>query len=128
MKTDDLILKSVSVCVSQLKEKRVYDVKEIVQSVTQGARTELERLRAIWVWLCHNIGAYSVRHTRSHARSPTRNVHLHFIRNARSVAFAEYDVSGYLGQSEKVSSPEEVIAAGRGVCCGYSNLCTEMCR
>ncbi|KAM7376358.1 hypothetical protein PAMP_006099 [Pampus punctatissimus] len=39
-----------------------------------------------------------------------------------------YDVSGYLGHSEKLSSPEEVIAAGRGVCCGYSNLCTEMCR
>lgn len=42
--------------------------------------------------------------------------------------FTEYDVNGYLGHSEKVSSPEEVIAAGRGVCCGYSNLCTEMCR
>lgn len=40
----------------------------------------------------------------------------------------EYDVSGYLGRSEKLNSPEEVIAAGRGVCCGYSNLCTEMCR
>ncbi|KAE8290352.1 Kyphoscoliosis peptidase [Larimichthys crocea] len=63
--------------------------------ISQGARNELERLRAIWVWLCHNI---------------------------------EYDVSGYLGRSEKLSSPEEVIAAGRGVCCGYSNLCTEMCR
>lgn len=42
----------------QLKEKCVYDVKTIVQSITQGARTELERLRAIWVWLCHNIGGY----------------------------------------------------------------------
>ncbi|XP_071354369.1 kyphoscoliosis peptidase [Trachinotus anak] len=80
---------------AELKEKCVYDVKTIVQSITQGARNELERLRAIWVWLCHNI---------------------------------EYDVSGYLGRSEKLSSPEEVIAAGRGVCCGYSNLCTEMCR
>ncbi|XP_020499018.2 kyphoscoliosis peptidase [Labrus bergylta] len=80
---------------AELKEKCVYDVKTIAQSVTQGARNELERIRAIWVWLCHNI---------------------------------EYDVSGYLGHSEKVSSPEEVIATGRGVCCGYSNLCTEMCR
>ncbi|XP_038584700.1 kyphoscoliosis peptidase [Micropterus salmoides] len=80
---------------AELKEKCVYDVKTIVQSITRGARNELERLRAIWVWLCHNI---------------------------------EYDVSGYLGHSEKLSSPEEVIAAGRGVCCGYSNLCTEMCR
>ncbi|XP_035529723.1 kyphoscoliosis peptidase [Morone saxatilis] len=80
---------------AELKEKCVYDVKMIVQSITQGARNELEKLRAIWVWLCHNI---------------------------------EYDVSGYLGHSEKLSSPEDVIAAGRGVCCGYSNLCTEMCR
>ncbi|XP_071381855.1 kyphoscoliosis peptidase [Centroberyx affinis] len=80
---------------TELKEKCVFEVKTIAQSITQGARTELERLRAIWVWLCHNI---------------------------------EYDVSGYLGQSEKLSSPEEVIAAGRGVCCGYSSLCLEMCR
>lgn len=42
--------------------------------------------------------------------------------------FIEYDVGGYLGHSEKLCSPEEVIAAGRGVCCGYSSLCTEMCR
>ncbi|XP_023143463.1 kyphoscoliosis peptidase [Amphiprion ocellaris] len=80
---------------AELKEKRVYDVKAIVQSITQGARNELEKLRAIWVWLCNNI---------------------------------EYDVSGYLGHSEKLIAPEDVIAAGRGVCCSYSNLCTEMCR
>lgn len=80
---------------AELKEKCVYDVKTIAHSITQGSRTELERVRAIWVWLCHNI---------------------------------EYDVSGFLGRSEKLSSPEEVIAAGRGVCCGYSNLCSEMCR
>uniref|UniRef100_A0AAV2JHS7 Transglutaminase-like domain-containing protein n=1 Tax=Knipowitschia caucasica TaxID=637954 RepID=A0AAV2JHS7_KNICA len=80
---------------AELKEKCVYDVKTIALNITQGARTELERLRAIWVWLCHNI---------------------------------EYDISGFLGRSEKLSSPEEVIAAGRGVCCGYSSLCSEMCR
>ncbi|XP_068608077.1 kyphoscoliosis peptidase [Brachionichthys hirsutus] len=80
---------------AELNEKCVYDVKVIAQRITQGARNELERLRAIWVWLCHNI---------------------------------EYDVSGYLGHTEKLISPEEVIAAGRGVCCSYSNLCTEMCR
>ncbi|RVE56956.1 hypothetical protein OJAV_G00211350 [Oryzias javanicus] len=79
----------------ELKGKHVYDVKTIVHSVTRESRDELERLRAIWVWLCHNI---------------------------------EYDVSGYLGRSEKLSSLEEVIAAGRGVCCSYSSLCTEMCR
>ncbi|KAK9534123.1 hypothetical protein VZT92_009192 [Zoarces viviparus] len=78
-----------------LKGKCVYDVKTIVQSITQGARNELEKLRAIWVWLCNNI---------------------------------EYDVSGYLGRSKRLYSPEEVIAAGRGVCSGYSSLCREMCR
>ncbi|KAM6912821.1 kyphoscoliosis peptidase [Xenentodon cancila] len=80
---------------AELKEACVYDVKTIVHGITREARNELERLRAIWVWLCHNI---------------------------------EYDVSGYLGRSEKLSSTEEVIAAGRGVCCSYSNLCSEMCR
>lgn len=42
--------------VLQLKEKRVYDVKAIVRNITKGARSELEKLRAIWVWLCHSIG------------------------------------------------------------------------
>ncbi|XP_068424142.1 uncharacterized protein [Clinocottus analis] len=80
---------------AELKVKCVYDVKTIVQSITHGARNELERFRAIWIWLCQNI---------------------------------EYDVSGYLGRSKMLTSPEEVIAAGRGVCCGYSSLCAEMCR
>ncbi|MEQ2227800.1 hypothetical protein ILYODFUR_002104 [Ilyodon furcidens] len=48
----------VCVCV-QLKQKCVYDVKTIVQSITQGARNELEQLRAIWVWLCNNIGEFA---------------------------------------------------------------------
>lgn len=42
--------------VLQLKEKRVHDVKAIVQTITHGARNELEKLRAIWAWLCYNIG------------------------------------------------------------------------
>ena len=41
---------------------------------------------------------------------------------------AEYDVSGYLGQSKMLYSPEEVIAAGKGVCSGYASLCLKMCR
>lgn len=49
-----------SLRVLQLKEKCVYDVKVIVQNITKGARNELEKLRAIWVWLCHNIGAWSL--------------------------------------------------------------------
>lgn len=53
-----LMVSMFCVCVLQLKEKCVYDVKLIVQSITKGARNELERLRAIWVWLCHNIGGY----------------------------------------------------------------------
>lgn len=49
----------IVVFVLELKEKCVYNVKTIVQSITKEARTELEKLRAIWVWLCHNIGNYS---------------------------------------------------------------------
>ena len=121
-------------CVLQLKDKCVYDVKTIVQSITQGVRTELERLRAIWVWLCHNIGAFAELHKYAYESHRSFMVVLSVSEqvykpcNQRNVVFAEYDVSGFLGRSEKLSSPEEVIAAGRGVCCGYSSLCTEMCR
>ena len=41
---------------------------------------------------------------------------------------AEYDVSGSLGQSKMLYIPEEVIAAGKGVCSGYASLCLKMCR
>ncbi|RXM29405.1 Kyphoscoliosis peptidase [Acipenser ruthenus] len=78
----------------QLKAEGVY-LSRIVHCVTQGAQSELERVRAIWIWLCHNI---------------------------------QYDVSGYLGLSEKMCSPDQVIQAGKGMCCGYSRICLEMCR
>ncbi|KAG2465428.1 kyphoscoliosis peptidase [Polypterus senegalus] len=79
----------------QLKTEKVHSVQKITQCITQGAQSDLERVRAIWIWLCHNI---------------------------------EYDITGYLGLSEKLCSPEQVIEAGKGVCCGYSRLCLEMCR
>lgn len=44
------------------------------------------------------------------------------------VLFAEYDVSGYLGLTDKLCSPERVIETGRGVCCGYSSVCMQMCQ
>ncbi|XP_051942439.1 kyphoscoliosis peptidase [Hippocampus zosterae] len=80
---------------AELRDKRVHDVAAIVQNIASVAKSELEKIRAIWVWLCHNI---------------------------------EYDIGGYLGKSQKLCSPEEVIASGRGVCCGYSGLCMQMCR
>lgn len=50
------MMQCMHVFVLQLREKCVYDVKVIAHSITHGARNELEKLRAIWVWLCHNIG------------------------------------------------------------------------
>lgn len=44
------------------------------------------------------------------------------------LSFEAYDVEGYLGKTKRLTDPEEVIAAGRGVCCGYSSLCADMCR
>lgn len=44
--------------VFQLKEQRVFSPQNIARVITQGARNELEKIRAIWVWLCHNIGKY----------------------------------------------------------------------
>ncbi|XP_072529681.1 kyphoscoliosis peptidase-like [Salminus brasiliensis] len=79
----------------ELKSKKIFSVQTIAQTITEGASTDLERLRAIWIWLCHNI---------------------------------EYDVKGYLGLTEKVCSPERVIETGRGVCCGYSSVCLQMCK
>nr|XP_023651404.1 kyphoscoliosis peptidase-like [Paramormyrops kingsleyae] len=79
----------------ELRKQKVFSVQAITKAITREAKSDLEKLRAIWVWLCHNI---------------------------------EYDLDGYLGLSEKLCSPEQVIEAGRGVCCGYSSICQEMCR
>eukprot|EP00063_Salmo_salar_P079748 XP_014054583.1 PREDICTED: kyphoscoliosis peptidase [Salmo salar] len=83
----------------KLRSQKIFSVPTITQTITQtiteGAQNELEKLRAIWIWLCHNI---------------------------------EYDVSGYLGLTDKLCSPERVIETGRGVCCGYSSVCMQMCQ
>lgn len=125
--TEENALNVLRPCVLQLREKRVYDVETIVRNITRGARNELERLRAIWVWLCHNIGGFNqnTQHAPGYFRTWGR---IYCCQIKKTVVFVEYDVSGYLGLSEKLGSPEEVIAAGRGVCCSYSNLCSEMCR
>ncbi|KAA0717795.1 Kyphoscoliosis peptidase [Triplophysa tibetana] len=79
----------------ELRELEVFNAQSIARAVTEGARNDLEKLRAVWIWLCHNI---------------------------------EYDLEGYLGLSQKIFSPDEVIRTGKGVCSGYSYLCVEMCR
>ncbi|XP_062852431.1 kyphoscoliosis peptidase [Trichomycterus rosablanca] len=38
-----------------LKEQGVFSAQSIAHAITQGAKDELEKIRAIWVWLCHNI-------------------------------------------------------------------------
>ncbi|OXB75835.1 UNVERIFIED_CONTAM: hypothetical protein H355_009468 [Colinus virginianus] len=40
----------------------------------------------------------------------------------------EYDVDGFLGLSQKIHMPEQVLETGRAVCSGYAHLCQEMCR
>ncbi|XP_059673760.1 kyphoscoliosis peptidase-like [Gavia stellata] len=40
----------------------------------------------------------------------------------------EYDVDGFLGLSQKIHMPEQVLQTGRAVCSGYAHLCQEMCR
>ncbi|XP_063192060.1 kyphoscoliosis peptidase-like isoform X2 [Chroicocephalus ridibundus] len=40
----------------------------------------------------------------------------------------EYDVNGFLGLSQKIHMPEQVLQTGRAVCSGYAHLCQEMCR
>ncbi|XP_034957065.2 kyphoscoliosis peptidase-like [Zootoca vivipara] len=70
-------------------------VQTIVPLITKGANSQLEKARAIWIWLCHNI---------------------------------KYDVNGFLGFSEKIHTPEQVLRTGRGVCSGYAHLYRDMCR
>ncbi|XP_028816720.1 kyphoscoliosis peptidase-like [Denticeps clupeoides] len=79
----------------ELRSQKIFSVEAVTRVITQGAANDLQKLRCIWVWICHNI---------------------------------EYDVSGYLGLSEKLCSPERVMEAGRGVCSGYSGICRQMCR
>ncbi|XP_041039629.1 kyphoscoliosis peptidase [Carcharodon carcharias] len=79
----------------KIKSDSELSVQQIVHQILNVAQTELEKIRAIWIWLCNNI---------------------------------EYDVSGYLGFSKKMHTPQQVLQSGKGVCSGYSSLCQEMCR
>ncbi|XP_077477520.1 kyphoscoliosis peptidase [Stigmatopora argus] len=40
---------------AELKENGVSDVAAIVRVIAGVAESQLEKLRAVWVWLCHNI-------------------------------------------------------------------------
>ncbi|XP_077157337.1 kyphoscoliosis peptidase-like [Paroedura picta] len=80
----------------QLRSKQeASSIQTLVLLLTRTATTPLEKVRAIWMWLCHNIA---------------------------------YDVDGFLGLSEKIHIPEQVVQTGRGVCSGYAHLCCQMCR
>ncbi|XP_060796352.1 lim and transglutaminase domain protein ltd-1-like [Neoarius graeffei] len=39
----------------ELKSKKIFSVQTIARTITKGTSTDLEKLRAIWIWLCHNI-------------------------------------------------------------------------
>jgi len=39
-----------------LRELEVFDAQKIACAVTEGSRNDLEKLRAAWIWICHNIG------------------------------------------------------------------------
>uniref|UniRef100_A0A3B1JMY2 Transglutaminase-like domain-containing protein n=1 Tax=Astyanax mexicanus TaxID=7994 RepID=A0A3B1JMY2_ASTMX len=39
----------------ELKRKKIYSVETIAQTIINGTTNDLERLRAVWIWLCDNI-------------------------------------------------------------------------
>ncbi|XP_062333153.1 lim and transglutaminase domain protein ltd-1-like [Osmerus eperlanus] len=78
-----------------LRSQGIFSIRMITRAITEGAPSELEKVRTIWIWLCQNI---------------------------------EYDVSGYLGLTDKLCEPERVVEMGRGVCCGYSSVFLQMCQ
>lgn len=51
-----ILISNVVTYVVQLKSKKIFSVQTIARTITKGTSTDLERLRAIWIWLCHNIG------------------------------------------------------------------------
>ncbi|XP_053109585.1 kyphoscoliosis peptidase-like [Hemicordylus capensis] len=72
-----------------------WSIQTVVPLITRGAESQLQKVRAIWMWMCHNI---------------------------------KYDVDGFLGLSEKIHRPEQVLQTGKGVCSGYAHLYHEMCK
>ncbi|XP_077588020.1 kyphoscoliosis peptidase [Stigmatopora nigra] len=83
---------------AELKENGVSDVAAIVRGIAGVAQSPLEKLRAVWVWLCHNI-EYDV-----------------------------CGYLGCRSEAPEPCSPEDVVASGRALCGGYAGLCLEMCR
>lgn len=49
------------ICNLQLRIKRIFSVQAITQTITEGAIGDLDKLRAIWIWLCHSIGLSFIR-------------------------------------------------------------------
>ncbi|XP_043089119.1 kyphoscoliosis peptidase-like [Puntigrus tetrazona] len=39
----------------ELRIRKIFSVRAITQTITEGASSDLDKLRAIWIWLCHYI-------------------------------------------------------------------------
>ncbi|XP_016431307.1 uncharacterized protein LOC107758150 [Sinocyclocheilus rhinocerous] len=39
----------------ELRIRQIFSVRAITQIITEGASSDLDKLRAIWIWLCHYI-------------------------------------------------------------------------
>ncbi|XP_061412607.1 kyphoscoliosis peptidase [Lethenteron reissneri] len=103
------IFKNLDQRVIKMDFPRSYSTTKIVEMITQDTQTELEKLRAIWIWVCHNI-EYDVKYWFGKSKSHYKKEDVLSSRTAICAGYAGlvYEMCRHVGVE-----CEEVIGYGK---------------
>ncbi|XP_060689956.1 kyphoscoliosis peptidase [Hemiscyllium ocellatum] len=98
-------------------------VQKLAKELLAYASTDLERVRAIWIWICCHIGKFSV----DEEKIRNFTAQCQFDEGKPCDHRNKYDVKGFHNKDTKHNGPTDVLKSGKAVCAGYSGLFCEMC-
>jgi transglutaminase/protease-like cytokinesis protein 3 len=92
-------------------------LESTADKLTESYKTDLEKVRAIFVWVTHNV-AYDIQKVREQQRRNNRTV---------ITANSQAELDAYLKKMPRKMA-ETAFSKGKGVCEDYSNLFLYMCQ
>ena len=103
----DRIAKSV-------KSKRLYELNKLTYNLTQNLDTEVEKLRAIYVWICNNVA---------------NDFNLYLLNERKRNRFVKDSIKLQNWNSKfKKKLFKKLLKKKRTICTGYAYLLKEMCK
>ncbi|MFK8058974.1 MAG: transglutaminase domain-containing protein [Polaribacter sp.] len=97
-----------------LKTKRIYELNKLTFKLTNNLDTDVEKLRAIYIWICNNIA---------------NDFRLYSLNKRKRKRFAEDSIKLQNWNSKfKKTLFKKLLKKKRTICTGYAYLLKEMCK